>query len=356
MIRVSQLSLLKKILLSNFARLSEPYKITFSVTNRCNSRCRTCNIWKAETKNELTTKEIIRIFRNVNSSWINLTGGEAFMRDDLMDIAHSIREHTNPHIFNITTNGLMTKKIVETVEGIMELDFPRFLVVVSIDGPEGIHDRIRGVKGAWKRSLETYRRLRELHSGGIDVFIGYTISEFNLGSLEEAYLHVKRILPDVRKGDFHVNLFHTSPHYYRNEGHCFEYDKEELLNEISVANSYRAFDFSPISLIEKRYLDALKTYMMTGKVPLSCMALSSSCFIGPSGSVYPCIHLDKKVGNLRESDYDLSRIWNSDKARKVRRDVLEGRCPGCWTPCEAYQAILGNMLRIRKQNPLKYRI
>ena len=69
-------SLVRKILLSNFIRLPEPYKLTFSVTYRCNSRCKTCRIWERGAEDELTCEEIDRIFRNLNTEWVNLTDSE----------------------------------------------------------------------------------------------------------------------------------------------------------------------------------------------------------------------------------------------------------------------------------------
>jgi hypothetical protein len=49
------------------------------------------------------------------------------------------------------------------------------------------------------------------------------------------------------------------------------------------------------------------------------------------------------VGNLRENGFDLRALWESDRRNELREDVAQERCSHCWTPCEAYPTILGNL-------------
>ena len=78
---------------------------------------------------------------------------------------------------------------------------------------------------------------------------------------------------------------------------------------------------------------------------MRCHALRASCFIDSWGNVFPCTIYDRKVGSLRDVDYDLGRIWNAPETVALQREIWEYHCPQCWTPCEAYQSILGNVLR-----------
>src|SRR5207253_630580 len=59
--------------------------------------------------------------------------------------------------------------------------------------------------------------------------------------------------------------------------------------------------------------------------------------------LYACSIWDAKVGNLRDEGFDLQTLWNSDRRRELREDVVDERCSHCWTPCEAYPTILGNL-------------
>ena len=55
--------------------------------------------------------------------------------------------------------------------------------------------------------------------------------------------------------------------------------------------------------------------------------------------------LDRRIGGLRDVDYDLRRLWASDLAVQTQREIWRYDCPQCWTPCEAYPTILGNLTR-----------
>ena len=101
----------------------------------------------------------------------------------------------------------------------------------------------------------------------------------------------------------------------------------------------------PVAFLERAYLKRVRQYLETGETPMRCHALRASCFIDSWGNVFPCTIYDKKVGNLRDAGYDLARIWNTPEAEALQREIWESQCPNCWTPCEAYQSILGNALR-----------
>jgi molybdenum cofactor biosynthesis enzyme MoaA len=121
-----------------------PYKLNYAVTYRCNARCKICNTWKKyvdspeNQKEELKLDEIDSIFRNFDLTWISLTGGEPFLRNDLPDIAAIIYTH-NPHIHLLTipTNGSLPDTIFGSVERILEeTEIPNMVVSVSLDGDE----------------------------------------------------------------------------------------------------------------------------------------------------------------------------------------------------------------------------
>jgi hypothetical protein len=72
-------------------------------------------------------------------------------------------------------------------------------------------------------------------------------------------------------------------------------------------------------------------------------SLDASLFMDSFGNLYPSIMWDKKVSNIREIDFDISRIWRSDYVNELRREIREGKEPKHWTACEAYQSIVGNI-------------
>src|SRR3989338_4962752 len=99
--------LLARVLLSNLKRLKRPYKLSFAITYRCNLRCGMCCIWKRPRQPELTAKEIESFFARSNGfSWVGLTGGEVFLRDDLPDIAAIVLKYCRDLcVLHFPTNG-----------------------------------------------------------------------------------------------------------------------------------------------------------------------------------------------------------------------------------------------------------
>ncbi len=101
-----------------------------------------------------------------------------------------------------------------------------------------------------------------------------------------------------------------------------------------------------MKFLEDRYQALISKYYETGKSPLPCTALSSSCFVDAYWNLYPCSIWDEKVGNLRENGVRSARaLGRATGAGELREDVVGERCSHCWTPCEAYPTILGNLAR-----------
>lgn len=337
--------LIGNILLSNFKDLSFPYRLNFILTYRCNSRCIMCKIWQRASTKEMGLEDIKRFFKYSNRfSWIDLSGGEIFLKGGLLDIIQIIIESC-PYLYilHFPTNGLLTDIIVSKTKKILSLWRRKLVVTISLDGPAEIHDKVRGIDNAWKRSLETYKMLRNFRSGNFDVFLGTTLVKENIDMFKLTYSSVKKQIPDIAYSDFHINLPHSCSHYYGE----IEIDgilQMQLKKAIDDILELKHLSLNPFSFLEWRYLNLAKKYLITNRSPLSCQALSGSCFIDPQGDIYPCSIYSRKLGNLTDFNFDLGQAWGSPIFIKTRENISQGECNQCWTPCEAYLAILGNLL------------
>ena len=96
-----------------------PMNYTISLLYTCNSRCKTCNIYKKKADN-LNTGEYKKIFKKIGKSpyWITLSGGEPFLRNDIVEVCKIIYRYSKPGIINIPSNGILTNKIVQDVKKI----------------------------------------------------------------------------------------------------------------------------------------------------------------------------------------------------------------------------------------------
>jgi len=342
-------NLLYKVFSTNLGFFN-PYELNFAITYNCNSRCKTCNIWKIKSKNELTLKEIEKIVENNKFiNWIRLTGGEPFLRNDYTEIVKILDKNLNLYLLSTPTNGLSTDLIYKNVKHILKFFRKRYIITVSLDGTQKIHDKIKGIKGSWLRAIKTYKKLKDLEKQykNFKMFFGYTISPFNVRVFMQTLNEVNEILSKITVNDFHINLFQTSNIYYHTKrikiSNNYFKDTEK---EINVILNKRKKSFNPISSIENKYLILGKKYLEVKKTPVKCNIFNLSCFVDPYGNVYPCTIFDRKLGNLRENDYNLKKILTSETAKKVKQEIIKNKCSQCWTPCEAHQLILSNWWRI----------
>jgi len=345
--------LAKNVLASNFTDLKEPYRLTYIVTHRCQLRCTMCNIWQKPAENELTLAEIESFFERSNRfSWVNLSGGEIFLREDLLDIIKILYENCNRlYLLDFPTNGFQTDIVVDGIKRMNAFcKIPRLLVTVSLDGPPHLHDKIRNSPGSWIRAVETFEQLRKLRDSHFNVFFGMTLQPVNMDRFRETFRHVNRKIGKMRYNDFHINLVQHSTHYYDNRYFPEPDNRRELWAALIAITKLRKADtFNPIYYLEETYQRLAKIYLETKKSPVTCQALSGSCFLDPEGNVYPCSIYDRPVGNVRDFDYDITGLWKTAYRAQLRQEIRNGRCPQCWTPCEAYQSILANIFSVSKR-------
>jgi MoaA/NifB/PqqE/SkfB family radical SAM enzyme len=326
---------------SGFGRSGFPYKLNFSVTGRCNCRCSHCHIWKKRCEEELSLDETRSFFeRSGRFSWIDVTGGEIFLREDIEDVFELILENSrNLVLLHFPTNGTMPESAERLAKRIISAGGPRLYVTVSMDGPRELHDRLRGLPGCFDAACETFRRLKALRS--CPVFFGMTIMSENMQSFDSTLADIRRIVPDITSRDFHFNLFHRSGHYYDNLSSTPPETSAAATGFAKLAKrSRRGHFFRPLSLVERRYAQGVESFCRTGRPPIPCKALSASVFVKQDGGVYPCTIWNRPLGNLRDHGYDLLKLWNLPLIEEAREEACNLRCPGCWTPCEAFPAIL----------------
>jgi MoaA/NifB/PqqE/SkfB family radical SAM enzyme len=312
------------------------------MTYRCNSRCQICNIWTKPSARELGIREIERIFKSfTNLGWIDLTGGEVTLREDLVEIVRVIAKSTkNLLIAHVSTNGQIPDAAFSMVQEILRSRLVP-VVNISVDGPRELNDRLRGVPGAFLRSLETFKRLKKMPKG--HYYLSCTISKHNIKHIDELLSELKREISDFNFADIHFNLFHASSHYYANQevDGASGLDSEEVKKYLSLSKRGHPFKI----FLENEYINGISRFLSGARSSMTCQALNTTCFIDPSGIVYPCGIHNRPLGNLAHHEYDIKKLWNEKNSLHVLREIRDGKCPGCWSPCEAYPAILGSAIR-----------
>lgn len=321
-----------------------PVNITVSVSYRCNSRCKTCNVWLLP-NDDLRLPEWDRVFESLGRApyWFTFSGGEPTLRKDLPEMVASAYRHCRPGIINIPTNGIQHKVIPGRIERVLEAA-PKSEVIInlSLDGVGLKHDEIRGVRDNWKHAMITYAALRELKRRYKHLTVGIhtVISTFNVDSFPALCEYVQRELrPDsfiteiaeqrVELDTVGLGITPTAERYSVAIDALLESMREVQLT--GVAEVTQAF--------RRQYYELVKRTLREQRQVIPCMAGIASAQIAPNGDVWTCCIRAQSMGNLRDHDYDFGSVWRTGKADQLRRSIKAGECY-----CPLANAAYTNML------------
>ena len=152
------LSFLPALWRTHRRQTTHPRFLTYTVTFSCNARCIMCDSWRKPSPNDLSLQEIENIFDQLpRMDAVRLTGGEPFVRRDMLEIAHLTQEKLRPLILHVTTNGFLTDRIVKFCEE-RKQDVPLH-ILISVDGMKDKHNAVRGHDKAWDFIVKTLETL-----------------------------------------------------------------------------------------------------------------------------------------------------------------------------------------------------
>jgi len=334
------------VILSNFKNLNFPIKLNFVVTYKCNQKCLTCNIWKKTIDEEMCLEEIELFFqKNPGFNWIDLTGGEIFSRKDITKIIQTIINNCNNlYLLHFPTNGTYHREVCQAADYLINSPIPLTIVTVSIDGNSEMHNKVRGMDKAFELAVKTFQELKKKTSNNFKVFIGLTLSKYNVQDFDEIFEKMASEIPGLEYNDIHINLAHTSSHFYDNS-------EDVLMSPLDQSNIIKAITrktqeqkIGIIKFLESRFQALAVKYSQNNKNPATCQSLSSSVFLDSKGFLYPCITWDKQLGNIKDYKYSLHDFFSAPEKTIERDKIVNGDCPNCWTPCEAYQSIMAQTL------------
>ena len=310
-----------------------PKDAFIAVTYSCNARCQMCNIWKSPSTVMLQAKEYAKLPSSLKT--INITGGEPFLRADLVDVVRTIDSILPRCRIVFSTNGMMTDTIVKKLKQIRTFH-SRIGVGVSIDGVASTHDTIRGVPGIFNHAIDTVRKLKE--AGFADLRIAMTLQESNVREVMKVF----ELSCDLGV-EFTMTLAHDSDLYFKKSDNVsselLEAVAEELpsvllrqLKSRSVKDWFRAFHTQGI-------FDASHRQLYTS----SCEAGQRYFFMSPEGDVYPCNVLNLKIGNI-SSVRTWDELYAKDAEERARQIVLKCK-KDCWMVCNARSLMIAHPMR-----------
>ena len=318
-----------------------PLSVVISVSYRCNSRCLTCDVWR-KPNDDLTVEEWRRVFHSIGHSpyYLTFTGGEPFLRRDLVDLVRVAWEECRPAILTIPTNGLLPKIVPQRVREILDAAPTSQLGVnLSLDSLGEKHDKIRGVPGNWDKAMQTWEGLRAIKHPNLRLSLHTVVSKFNVSEIPAIVDGLQALAPDSYITEVAEERVELDTMGWEITPSADEYapvadflvQKTQEKRSRNLAGITQAF--------RGQYYQLTERILREQRQVIPCHAGWASCQIAPDGDIWSCCVRAEPVGNLRQVNYDFKKIWFSPAADTLRGSIKRGECA-----CPMANASYTNML------------
>ncbi len=300
-----------------------PISAYIAVTNRCRYRCWHCSRDHRDS-NELDTAAMVRLvgdLQEMGLSIIGFTGGEPLLRDDLEEIIASVDDRSSTVLF--TSGDGLTAERAQRLK-----DAGLFGVAVSLDHhSREVHDRRRGVEGAFESALAAIRNCRE--HGFYTMIQLVATRDVIEGDTIDRYLELSGSL-----GVHEIRLLEPMPTGKLLDGDpacCISCGQREALRRLHTRTN-RSHSLTKVCSFahvehEERY---------------GCGAGFQHFYIDGSGNVCPCDFVPVSFGNVREESVKeicvrmaqalgrpRPRCFLMEKADALR-ELFDGKLPMDW--------------------------
>ena len=331
-----------------------PMGAVYEATMRCNLHCEFCYVGdllnlEGEWRQELSLEALKKAFPDQKDFQINLTGGEIFMRKDIMSVLELFRDKGYAAGY-LTTNGTIITE--ERADALADLAASGFLkhISVSVDGPKDLHDAARGLKGTFERTTEGLRRLQSAarrKGAPLRIGINTTVAHESLDALDRMVDVAEELGVDAI-GLNHL-MFSTPEEVAETVKIVGAKDASAIatfvtpdpgLDVAMVRRKVTAleqkckernilFDYRP-----KVHSQLIDSYYTPGtKLDGRCLYPFLHARVSFSGKVFFCPFIRIEVGDLTESS--LEEVWNGERYVELRRRLLEhGIFPVCRRCCK----------------------
>lgn len=326
-------------------RTTLPRLLNLPITGNCNSRCVMCDVWKTRSHDEVTAdqlRDLLRgpLFRRIQH--VGISGGEPTLRKDLPESVAAILEALpDLRSFSITSHGFQAKRWEQFAPRIRELCEQRGVPLrlnFSLDGVGEVHDRVRGLKGAFGRTLAS---VEVAEGDGVPIQLQATVSRDNVYSVHALLRYAVDRGSDV--------LFRRATTIER-------LDNRESVRDVALDESEDSFfaDFlrsqplhdATANPARRLFYRDLAERLETGRERRApCYYQHEGLVLDEHANLYHCSISTEPIGNALEEDaYDL---YFSEKSEAIRRRLLTQICPACvhdqsgaWSPASLAAEVL----------------
>ena len=303
---------------------------TLYLTDRCNSRCVTCDYWR-HGKDDLTVADVQRLLpalRQLKTEVVLLSGGEPLMNSAWQEIAQMLRAQG----FKVwlLTSGLSLVKNARAASLLLDA------ITVSLDGTDP--DSYRAIRGldAFDNVCDGIKAVAAL---GLPPSVRVTVQRSNYRQLPD-FVALTRELGARQVSFLAVDV--ANPHAFgRNEAFSDgltlsledlnEFDRILRAMEESCAVEFESGFIAESPAKLRRLYHYFSAIQGRGGYPqVHCNAPEFSAVIGATGKVQPCFFITGP-GNGQLHDGNLASVLNSRAMIDLRAGIREGKQPECKT-------------------------
>jgi len=291
----------------------------------CNCQCVMCDIWK-DNKNlkQLTEKDIVGLLTSLKkfgTKEVVMSGGEALLNPKFFRFCEIL--HRQNIKISLLSTGLALKRNAEQL--LLWVDN----IIVSLDGDEETHDRIRNIPHAFQKLKEGVQHIKNIEPAfritGRTVIHKLNFRRWDsiIGSAKEIGLNQVSFLP----ADVSSHAFNREIPWNESRQHEIlpeENELPELKNIVEKIIEEYHFDFESNFIAEsaikfRKIYDYYAAFYDHNPFPYKkCNAPWVSTVIEADGTVRPCF-FHPPIGNIRTDS--LEEILNSRESIRFRKDL-----------------------------------
>lgn len=295
--------------------------VHFQITKMCNLHCWFCGQWGSKgffsdsDGSPMTYADWERVTASLSRvkplPSVILWGGEPLVSPDFGKIVSLL--HTKGFELGIVTNGVFIDKWADILKSCFKV------IYVSIDGPENIHDKIRG-KGVYKKVMSNLKLL----SGGNAKLVIMSVMSPELSECIESFadelesvkpheLYLQDMISlEKSEADAYADWLYKSFGQKANEIYSWN-TKGFSTNEKTVSKH-------SFNIVYKKHGEKAENSF--------CLSPFRHAHIAWNGSVMYCTDFyDFSAGNVKTAD--IIDIFNNDLSEIFRNEVYCGNCPSC---------------------------
>jgi len=304
-----------------------------------------CDVWKTRSPHDLTPEELHRVLSNRLFSRVRhagISGGEPSLRKDLPQCLDAILD-TLPRLrsLSITTHGFQWRRWADFLPRFQQRCAAHgvaFRLNCSLDGVGPVHDQIRGIPGAFDRTLKTWQLATDC---AVPTQLQATISRDNV-------YHVNALLAYAEDADAEL--------IFRQATRIERLDNAQSVEQVALDDSESSFfaDFLASARLRgatgnparRLFYRDLSHRLRTGAPRTApCHFQNEGVVLDEAGDLYHCSISTQQIGNARVDDAEA--LYFSEHSQRVRRELIARTCPGCihdqsgaWPPGKLMDEVL----------------